>query len=189
MLLNGQESEPDFARAWRLQEGRTKGKSIPWKCANPRYLAYRDWCLWGRQLERVYDRAGTARVHVVLLEDLKANPESEYRALLAKLDLAPDGRANFKVENSRRSYRNPSLVNAIDLVTRAASMVGGHIPFKTNLRPVKRALLHLKSRQIVQGAWRREISSEMKTELKASFREDMLHLSSLLKRDLSAWLE
>lgn len=187
MLLNDQESEADFTRAWRLQETRRQGRQVPWKCQNAGYLMYRDWCLWGRHLERVFRVAGRDRVCVMLFDDFKPDPRGAYEKILDFLGLESDGRTQFAVENQGRSYRHQRLVNVIDLLLTAGSHIRRTLKLPASLTTLRSPLRKLKQLQMREAGGGKP-SSAIGDELQEAFAADIMRLSRLLGRDLRAWL-
>lgn len=188
MLLNMQESESDFERAWRLQDARRNGHRVPFKCSNYKYLMYRDWCLWGEQLERLFRVVERTKVCVILFDDFKQNAQAEYEKVLSFLELEAYGRTEFLVENRSRSFRHQYLINGIDNFLVAISALRE----KLKLRPpgigLSRALRKLQMSQL-QPAKSTTLSKDIQTQLREAFAADVALLSRLLQRDLSYWLQ
>ena len=186
MLLNMQESEADFEKAWHLQEARRTGQHVPLKCKNSKYLLYREWCLWGEQLERLFHVAGREKVCIILFDDFRQNARTEYEKVLSFLRLESDGRTEFMVENRGRIYRNQSLINGIDnfLAVMSALRHKLRIPAVGLSRP----FLKLRELQL-QPAISTPISQGLQQQLREAFAADVALLSQLLRRDLSHWLQ
>ena len=186
MLLNMQESEADFEKAWRLQEARRAGHRVPLKCKNPKYLLYRDWCLWGEQLERLFRVAEREKVCIILLDDFRQNASEEYEKVLASLGLESDGRTEFLVENRGRIYRDQSLINGIDnfLAVMSALRHKLRIPAVGLSHPFRKLReLQLKPARSIT------LSLDLRGQLREAFAADVALLSRLLHRDLSHWLQ
>lgn len=188
MLMNMQESEPDFEKAWRLQGERRIGKKVPMKCQNSRYLLYKDWCLWGKQLEHVYQVAGEENVCVLLFDDFKRNPKREYERVLSFLGLNSDDRFEFPVENKGKSYRNQKLVNVLDSLLVLGSRVRTALGLSYSIPFIVRLVSKIKGRQLTEVSQNR-LSNEVRHELEEAFRSDIELLSRLLGRDLTDWLD
>ena len=188
MLLNMQESEADFEKAWHLQAQRSLGKNLPMKCENPKYLMYRDWCLWGEQLQRVYRVAGPERVCVLLFDDFKRNPSGEYERVLSFLGLESDSRADFPVENRGQSYRNQKLINAVDAFLVAGARIKRKLKLSSSMNLLTRSLRKMKRAQLTEMG-RVDLSVALKDELKEAFASDIALLSGLIGRDLTDWLD
>jgi hypothetical protein len=179
MLVSGLESVLEFREAWKLQEQRQKGRHLPifssW--AQRRFL-YGEVCLLGKQLERLFSTASLLQVLVLILDDVRANPRSEYLRVLDFLKLPDDGRMSFAIHNPSKSLRIPTLRHFYRLAAlrRAAGIDKG---------------LGLWERvQTANQATRpREPSSpEMVQELRNFFRKDIERLGLLLNKDLNCWV-
>jgi Sulfotransferase domain. len=96
LLRMAVEDQPDFQRAWDLQEARRAGRNIPRLCSEPRSLLYSEVCALGSQLERLYRQVPASQVLVLDLSELAADPAACYRRALAFLGLPDDGRSTFR---------------------------------------------------------------------------------------------
>ena len=99
MLRECWEDVHDFETAWSLQEARRNGEHIPATCAEPANLQYAEVCALGSQVERLLATVDAARVHFVLLEELRDHPAATYGGVLDFLGLADDGREHFPALN------------------------------------------------------------------------------------------
>ena len=77
-----QEDEPDFAKAWALQPARARGERVPKHCLDARLLLYGEVARLGAQVERLFAVAGPERSHVIVFDDLVADPLGVYRRAL-----------------------------------------------------------------------------------------------------------
>src|SRR5215468_1961668 len=109
MLYTTDEDVPDFATSWSLQEARARGEHIPRRCREPRMLQYRDVCRLAAPVEAFLVALGRERCHVVVFDDLAADPRKVYVALLEFLGLADDGRTAFARKNENRDVARPWL--------------------------------------------------------------------------------
>lgn len=178
-LKEGFETEPSFATAWHLQEDRKQGKRVPRLCLRKEALLYGSICSLGQQVERVYEIAGPHRVLVVILDDLKSDPEREFRRVLKFLALPDERRSRFPVENEAL-YLPPLVAGALRVGALAKKRLG--IRKSTRAITVTRRLLG-------QQAVKPHVSPELMTELKEYFHKDVLKLSACLARDLMYWLD
>src|SRR3546814_14227647 len=69
--FEGWENEPDFEKAWRLQEIRRVGDNIPPGCPDIGDLMYADVCALGSQLARLYEQVPQDKVFVYTLDELR----------------------------------------------------------------------------------------------------------------------
>jgi hypothetical protein len=182
------EDEPDFERAWALQERRARGERIPRRCRDPHALQYRAMCSLGSQLESLFAQAGRARVHVVVFDDLAADPVKVYRSLLEFLDLADDGRSAFERKNENRDFRHGWAQSWIMNPPRpvAALLEAWQRTGRQRPRWV-RALRRRVKRWNTQRAQRPPLEPAMRERLRAEFAGEVELLGRLLARDLSHW--
>lgn len=186
MLREGIESEPDFERAWRLQDMRRAGRSIPKTCPFPRSLDY----LWvasiGTQLQRVYEDVPPSRVHTIVLDDLAADPGTVYRRLLAFLELPDDGRLSFPVKNPRVGLRSHALNRHLLAARRAAEPA-----LRTLCRMTGRqgtGLVRLVNRvNLIGGVSAPALDAGFRRSLVAAFADQVRLLEEILERDFDLW--
>jgi hypothetical protein len=192
MLL---EDEPDFARAWSLQDARVRGQSVPRHCLDTRLLMYREVARFGRQIERLFDVAGRERTHVIVFDDLfRTDPLGTYRKTLAFLGVDDDGQTWFNRKNGSRIYRYRWLQ---ELLLRSAPAPRGGSG-KAIERRVERKV---KLRGSRKNSWIKSLAEwniipakpapltpDMRAVVAEILRPDIDLLSRLLQRDLGYWL-
>ena len=100
-----QEDEPDFARAWALEPTRARGERVPRHCLDPRLLLYSKVAQLGAQVEQLFAIAGRERSHVIVFDDLVADPLRVYRGALDFLGVDYDGQTRFESRYESRMYR------------------------------------------------------------------------------------
>lgn len=118
------EDQPSFEAAWRLQEERAAGKSLPPDCVEPAFLQYKAACSLGSLLERLYERVPAERVLHIPLERIQADPHTEYRWVQRFLGLPDDGRETFPPANEARGHRSRLLQRLIRFGGRARVALG-----------------------------------------------------------------
>ncbi len=178
MVVDLQEDVASFEKAWRLQEARAAGRHVPRLCDFPPNLQYRDVCALGSQLERALAIVPRAQMHVILYDDLRADPQGVYRAVLRFLCLADDGRTSFAPVNRSKWRRALPLVQ---LTRRIAT--GGATPLNRLAGSLHAAIERLslteRSRPAPSEAFDREIHE--------FFRPQVDKIGQLVGRDLSHW--
>jgi hypothetical protein len=181
------EDEKDFSRAWELQDERRAGRNIPKRCRDPRLLQYGQVASLGRQIEQMFEVAGRERCHVVVFDDIVANPGSVYRQLLEFIGVDDDGRREFKIKRGNSSFRSrwlqqlamnppPWIFRLIELSN--ASTLNRLKGLRKRIKKFNKA-----------PAKRQELSKGIRTTLCDYYRRDVEKLSGLLGRDLSHWVE
>lgn len=182
------EDEPDFERAWALQETRSRGQRLPTRCRDATSLQYRAMASLGSQLERLIRQVGRERVHVVVFDDVTADPVKVYRALLEFLGLPDDGRTRFSRKNGNREFRHAWVQT---WVTNPPGWVVAWLEArqrKGKPRPEwARALRFRLKRWNTQRAKRAPLSPAMREQLRGELAGEIEKLEGLLGRDLSSW--
>ena len=82
LLYGGNEDEHSALVAWELQDERRKGNKIPLGCSDPRFLQYGKACSLGEQLNFAMKKIPSQQIHYVFLEDIKKDPDSEFKKVL-----------------------------------------------------------------------------------------------------------
>jgi hypothetical protein len=112
-LWEGQETEPDFERAWRLQPEREEGHNLPRSLRASDALLYEKVASLGTQLERLLDIFPRNQVLILFHDDLAADPRRVYEQTLDFLGAPSDGRRDFSVVNASREHRFPRLARRL----------------------------------------------------------------------------
>jgi hypothetical protein len=191
LLYTMDEDVTEFARAWALQERRSRGEAIPRRCREPRLLRYGEVGRLGRHLRRLIEIAGWQRCFIIVFEDFRSDPLRVYRALLEFAGLPDDGRTEIRRKNEARTYRKqwlqPLVMNPPAPIARLAGLFSesGHSRLRALVRPLRRRL----KKANTSPAARPTLSRDLRRELSDYFRDDVAELSRLLRRDLSGWLE
>ncbi len=149
------EDASSFQEAWRLQEARYWGERIPSTCTEPSFLQYRRACSLGSMLERLFDRVPEERVLHMPLDQVKQDPRNAYLRVLSFLDIADDGRTDFKPENEARIYRSRFIQKAF--------LAGGRLRARLGIRQ------GLGLTRINES--KRKLAEDLPNELKAEIEE------------------
>lgn len=199
LLFIGDETVQDFGAAWRMSAARAGGQAIPRTCIEPRWLRYDEAAKFGKYLGRLFQAVGRERCHVILFDDLSADPRQAYRDVLEFLALPDDGRIDFKPRRAGNGFRSAWLQRSLKrppVVTR--HLLAGEKHWMRLPGPVPRrgkiqqAILNVRKtllRWNQAPAPRTPLSLELRFEIGAALRDDNRLLSELLGRDLSHWLE
>ncbi len=180
MVFSQYEHIRDFARAWRHQNARKKGHDIKKSCLEGQFLIYGERCKLGVQLKRLYDRVDKKQVHVILFDELKANPKEEYVNTLAFLGLTDDGRDDFSVQNpakERRSHLVRDVVKTLGSAKRKLGITGGL------------GILNAIDNKNIQVRTRQDLPMELQREMIDYFADDVALLAKLIGKNLDHWLE
>jgi hypothetical protein len=198
LVYQGDETVSDLEKAWRLVGERRQGRRVPRTCLDARQLYYDEAARLGYHVGRFFDLIGRERCHVVLFEDLKANPEQVYRELLDFLSLPPAPLPHEKRHRSGQGYKIGWLQRLLKRPPVARTVLAGkHFRRRVASKP-QRPPSWL-TRKIMAGRtallrWNRapappiRISPSLAREIRETLDEDRLELSRLINRDLSHWL-
>lgn len=187
LLFARYEDEPDFEKAWNLQESRRRGQHIPPGCRAPGFLQYAQTCRLGAQVRRLLEIFPANQIKIIVFDDFIADTAAVYREVLDFLGLPDDHRQQFERINEAKQFRSrhvaglvatcKPLVVAFALKLRAAT---GFNPL-----PWMKRMMTVNENKIVKAP----LSPGLRRALADSFRSDVELLSSLIGRDLSFWLE
>jgi hypothetical protein len=186
ILFSFIENEPDFERAWALQEARRYGKSIPEDCEAPQFLQYAEVADYGRQLQRFYDLVPAEQRKVIIFDDFAKETKAVFEETLKFLGLPECHEIEFEKVNAAHAHRYEWL----------AKLVLDPPPF---LKPAVEKIRHEARRhqdglisslkgKLRKPHRRRQLRARTRDELCEFFRDNVADVSKLLGRDLSHWL-
>jgi len=188
MLNTANESVTDFETAWRLQEARASGQSIPRQCLEPAFLQYAKMARFSQHIGAVLEHFSAQQVHIILFDDLKADPQAVFNGVTDHLGVPRCADIDFRVVNANRVQRSNVLAG---MTERPAPKT-----IRRVLGPLKRALglesfgLRNWLAQInMREAPRAPLAPEFRRELQVFFADEVSALEQLTGRDLSAWRE
>ncbi|MEO6349504.1 MAG: sulfotransferase [Candidatus Limnocylindrales bacterium] len=185
-LAGGTEDLESLENALDAEADRHAGKRIP-RDSNPHLATYRDRARFGEQLPRWIEKFGRERVHVIVFEEMVADPSRHFRQVLEFLDVDPDyAPAAFSTHNPAHS----SSGGVMRTVLRAAPVqfvawrllpaVVGDV----RARSLAQRMTHSKLRR--KAAPRAQVSPELRSRLQAELAPDVARLSEILGRDMNA---
>ena len=186
LLYDGDENEPDFEQAWKLQASRQKDGHISRLCREPRLLQYAEFGKLGQQIEHLLKIFPREQIHIIWFEEFASSTQLVYQKVLEFLEVPPDNRTEFERFNANKTHKS-SLVG---LVTQKTPKFLIDIAMKTkNIMGFSRwgvmdAIRSFNS----EVTTRKPLSADFKAELMAEFATDIQKLSCLLDKDLSDWL-
>jgi hypothetical protein len=175
-------------RAWRLQQERSAGRMIPRYCKQPEFLQYQTVCSLGTQIQRLFELVPEPQRLVLVLDDLDANPDAEYRSVLQFLNLECNPGETFSHENSYSQFDSiliPRLSYSILTSPRLKKVRARLTPLFTRyqVRPL-RWLTRRGTRQVQKPV----LSDSFREELMEVFQPEVRSLETLLNRDFSHWI-
>lgn len=182
------ESEPDLARAWALQDERAWGEQLPKRCRDWRLLQYRDVGRVGARCEALLQRVDRDRVKFLLFDDFAADSLAVYRETLEFLGLPDDGRTKVKRRN-RAQLPKSTMVQLMLKEPRSEVARMMLISLRRSKRFKMLAdLLGRLRRSNREAAAPHNLSPALRRTLAAAFADDVALQSRIFGRDLSHWL-
>jgi len=182
-LVSLNESEADFATAWRRSVAGGMPDTTP---LDPKLVDYPRVGRLGAAVERLLAQAPRDRVHVVLLEELSADPEQAWRALADFAGIAADPLPSFDVRNASTKAARFTAVRRI--THRPPRLLAGPLRAlrqwsRTTSLPAVAAL----KRRMWRAATLPSVRPEVRAEVAAYLASDVALLSERLGTDLSRW--
>ena len=193
MLFLLQEDEQDFATAWSLESARARSEQLPRRCLDHRLLLYSDVAKLGFQINRLFEIVGREQAHVIVFDDLIAEPLSVYRKVVQFLGVDYDGQTTFERKLGSQMYRYGWLQKLLF----APVVRGGKIVDTLQRRKRKynedgsKQKIFIKRITGLNRVYKSPdpLSEPMLGILREVLRDDVALLSRVLNRDLSFWLK
>lgn len=182
----------DFQEAWERQESRARGENLPPLCRDPRLLQYKEAGKLGKWVEQLLNIAGRDRCLILVFDDFKHNPRETYQQVCQFLGVEDDGRTFFPQRQQSQFYRFAWLQR---LLFHPPQTVMNWATNSSSVGPMwqwkQLVLLRLHRGLRTLNAMKQQppsLSPEMTEHLQNTFANDVEHLSELLGRDLTPWL-
>ncbi len=198
LLVTGDENIRDFAKAWGKIEERKAGRSIPRSAIDPRFLRYDEAGMLGSNVERFFEAVGRERCHVVLFDDLAADPEAAYRQLCGFLGLKPWAGTEFKPRRASKGFRYGWLQRLLKRPPKAVQAVMAGEKFRQRVKPLEAeqgrvvtAIFRIRKRLLQWNevpAERTPLDPRVRQQIMDRLRDEVILLSRVIDRDLSHWL-
>ncbi len=198
LLVTGDETITDFPRAWSMIEERRTGRSIPRSTFDPRWLRYDDAGAHGSHVERFFEAVGRERCHVVLFDDLAADPRGTYEQLCAFLGIAPAAEVDFKPRRSNMAFRYGWLQRLLKRPPKAVRTVLAGEKFRQREKRLDaregRAIAAIFKLRKTLLRWnkvparRAALDPALRQLIIDRLSDEVVKLSRLIDRDLSHWL-
>ncbi len=199
LLYQMQEDVPNFAKAWALQEARSRGEQLPRGCLEPDILRYAEIGCHANHLQKLFKKVERERCHVIIYDDVQESIQGVYERCLDFLGVDQDGRTKFTSRRTSRRYRFNWLQRLNYRPPRNLLQLARSVENRARLRrksaggkPEKSALWKLRRRvrdwNSIEAPFRK-LSPAMHRKLCETFEADVAQLSGLLDRDFSHWLK
>ena len=198
LLVTGDETVRDFATAWAKIGERAEGRNVPRSAIDPRWLRY-DWAgELGRNVERFIAAVGRERCHIVLFDDLTADPQASYRDLCRFLGIEPWAGTDFEPQRVNKTIRIGWLQRLLKRPPKAIrTALAGEKFHKREKKigssdsPALAAFFRFRKRLLAWNkvpAKRQPLDPGVRQEIIDRLRDDVILLSKVIDRDLSHWL-
>ena len=176
LLRDGFEPISDFSQALAAEEERIR---LNWQ----HLWHYKRMGFYHKQLSRYFDLFRSEQFAIFTYEEFSADPRAVLKQIFQFLDVddffVPDISYRYNISGSPRSKWLHSLLMRGSFVTRALKPV---VP-----KVIRQQLRHaVVARNVIRE--RVEIPEATRRYLQDVFREDILQLEPLIRRDLSGWL-
>lgn len=183
-LYSNNETVKDFAMAWRLSPARRSGNQVPAHCPEPLLLDYQAFCSLGTQLRRLFSIVPRDRVLVLVLDDIRSEPRTEYLSTLGFLGVPDDGRTDFPVFNAAKQWRSAKAGIAIRWTARKIAV----LKHTKNLLPKRSlGLIDYVQERSAMVRVRPPMSPDLRSELRDFYAQDVRDLEAILGREFPAW--
>jgi hypothetical protein len=194
MLKFLEEDQQDFRVAWQLQEARSQGLQLPKDCQYPHMLQYKEVGSVGSHVQKLINRVGRDRVHVVVFDDFVSDTLQAYKNVLAFLDLEYDGRTDFPRKGENEAIKYKFLQRILKRPPkRLANFMLTLQQHKKRRKQVKKSWIERYRKRLVKKNQVRKkrppLDSETRRLLAETFTDDVNILQTLLNRDFSHWLQ
>ena len=183
LVFNKREDLVDFGAALAAEEDRRRGERIPAGALRPEALFYRHSVRFADQLRHWFDVFGRDRVHVIVFDDMIADPRAAYRATLEFLGVDPAYEVDLSVYNPNRRARSGMVQRLIFAPPGPLRALFGRLRALPVAHRVRDRLVSANSSR----ASRAEMDPELRRQLTAEFAPQVADLGELIGRDLSAW--
>jgi len=182
-----QEDQPSFGEAWRLEEERRQGRSIPAFFRKEIGVpGYRDIASLGIQVERAFSLIPEQQRLLIVFDDFVADAAAVYAQVLAFLGVPHDGRKEFPRINEGQTISHPRLWSLV-----WGTLLRAHPLLDPIKRMLKVSSLNIYPRLSHLFLNRRSekpmISDALRAQMRAFFDGDIKRLSAAIGRDLSNW--
>lgn len=188
-----QEDQVDFETAWALQAERKRGEHIPKRCVDPRLLYYSEVAKFGVQIERLFELAGREQTQVIIFDDFASDTLGTYQRILEFLDVDYDGQTDFERRFGSQMYRYLWLQKLLFVPATSNGKVVGTLQQrlrKYNPDGSKKSTWTQRLTRLNKVPRSPQpLSPQMADSLREALRPDIQHLSGLLGRDLSHWVD
>lgn len=183
LVFNQREDIVDFGAALDAEDDRRRGGRIPADALRPEALFYRHSVRFADQLRHWFEIFGRERMHLILFDDLVADPRAVYRGTLEFLGVDSSYEVDLSVYNPNRRARSGLVQRLIFAPPRPLRTLFGKLRSMPIAHRLRDRMVAANSRR----ATRAEMDPELRRRLRDEFAPQVADLGELIGRDLSAW--
>jgi hypothetical protein len=184
LLRIGAEDIRDLGEAIEAEPDRRRGERIRPDVRFQRQLLYTDAAAYAPMVARYLDTFGPDAVRVMLLDDLRADPQGCMLGAQSFLGLEPDASVVLERQNESARVRNLAVQRAIVRPPSGVRKVIRRVVPRAAIRRVQGALLRVNT---TEGSRPELMDPALRAMLVERFRPGVLELQELLGRDLGEW--
>lgn len=146
---------------------------------------YRRMGLYSEQLTRYFDLFDRAQMHIYLYEDLLESPGDVLRSIFTLLEVDPAHEPDLSLRTSATGLPRNRWVHRVLWPLIDQPSILKSLAKRLTSERVRRMISY---KVKVKNIRKPEFPPDVRRELTAYFREDVLRLQTMIGRDLSAWL-
>lgn len=198
LLVTGDETIREFPKAWAKVGDRAQGKSIPRSAVDPRWLRYDEAGRLGSRVEAFQAAVGRERCHIVLFDDLQADPQGTYRELCRFLGLKPWEGTKLSAQRVNKAIRIGWLQRFLKRPPKPVRTVLAGEKYRQREKKLDAkegkaiaAIFRVRKRLLDWNkvpAKREPLDPRVRQQIIERLRDDVILLSRVIGRDLSHWL-
>jgi hypothetical protein len=182
--VHGTEDVFDFRTALELEEPRKRGEQLPPPPVIEHFkLFYRELARYADHVQRWFDSFGRDRVHVILLEELRKDPEAAFHKVCDFLAIERIEYLRFEVVNASKALRFQALSHFLRRPPGAVRWVARRLLPRSVRKQISLRL------QVANETVRRRptLDPGLRAELNEEFRPEVARLGRLLGREITVW--
>jgi len=174
------ETKLNLKDAWNLINIRKMGKNIPKGCPDSSLLFYGDIGKLGSQVNRLLSFVDRNMVLFILFDEFAKETNKVYKSVLKFLSIDQNHNPDFQIYNSTKKIKYPQLTKVVNSIFGLKKSLGIEKQFG-----IARKIHSLN----IGGSTNKRMPASLKRDLITYFKDDVLLLSDIIKKDLSDWMK
>lgn len=179
LVYSGNEDITSFEEAWKAQDRRRNGRSIPRFATERDFLLYKEACSLGSQLERLFEQVDQHRILLIFNDEMRDDTRKIWQAVQDFLGVDDDGRTEFPSVNVAKERKSLLAKRVNDIYLR----------FRQTFRlpSLRTGFFDRMESWNVRQRPREPLRDAFRLELVEVFADEVAKLEALTGRDLSHW--